>query len=159
KNPIILVDFALGTMNQNNQKALSQEQKIEIADAIDQLRQVEPGSFRTVVTRARFLAVDDQPREAVKILNAYLANLHELAPEELVRDLVKQQKPAEAMEALRGVFQKGEEADFRRLSEHVQTLLSQGNETEALAVLQRFLAGADYVDAVYAEMHRTAAHF
>lgn len=156
KNPVFLVDFALGSLNQ---KTIPQQLHDEVADAVAQLRHVEPNSLRTAVTRARLKFVEEKPAEAVSILESFLNEVPRSAPENVARDLVKQQKPGEAVEALRSLFPKQNDADFRRLADGVQKLLGDGNEAEALAVLRRFFEATDYVDAIQAEVNRTVAAF
>lgn len=155
ENAVFLVEFALGSMNQ---KSISPETLAEVAEAIDTLQRIEPYSFRTAVTRAKYLATNGQRDEAVTLLNDYLNDLPHLSPEDEVRRLVNERKPTEALEALRAVFKRKDEPAGAML-EKVDQLLKSGGEAEALAILQRFLIGTDYVDGVQTEMIHTVATF
>src|SRR5262249_45426163 len=119
-NPILLVEFALGTMNQ---KKPTLEELGEVDDAVNKLRQVEPHSFCTAGPRAKYESVIGNPGKGVQIVRDFLGSLKQLEPADVVGDLLQQQKPAEALAALRDVLQKLDENDSHALREAVESLI------------------------------------
>lgn len=153
-NPIFLFEFIVGALNQKHPDA---DTISEAAEATDNLQQLEPDSFRTAITRARLLSIQDHTADAVIVLQSYLKRLSDLKPEELLRDLVKQQKPLEAIAALKAVVQKTGDSTARTILERVEKFQKSGDHAEALAVLQRYLIASDYVAAVQGEIIRATA--
>ncbi|HLJ10862.1 MAG TPA: tetratricopeptide repeat protein, partial [Planctomycetaceae bacterium] len=155
-NPVFLVDFALGALNQKSPDA---ETLADVSETVSRLQQIEPESFRTAVTRARLYAVKNQPDEAVKLLKSYVSRLPSLTPEAIFQELVNQQKPAEAIAALTAAVQPKNDPEMARLLEHVNKQLKAGEEEDALAVLKRYLIAANSVEALRGELIRVTAGF
>ena len=148
-------EFVNGALNQKHPDADTID---EVSEAVTRMQHLEPDSFRTATSRARLLTAKDQPGQAAQVLKDFLAKLPGLTSEELVRDLGQQQKPGEATVILMGLTEKKEGDKARAILEEARKLRKAGNDAEALAAMQRYLAEADYVGALQGEITRIAAN-
>jgi tetratricopeptide (TPR) repeat protein len=155
-NGAIAFEFITGALNQKHPDA---ETLDEVADAVTRLQHNEPDSFRTATARSRLLAAKEQMGQAGEVLKAYLERLPGLTSDELVRDLAQQQKPGESALLLMALAEKKEGEKARDILEEARKLRKAGNEPEALAALQRYLAETDYVGALQGELIRITANF
>jgi tetratricopeptide (TPR) repeat protein len=151
---VILAEAALALCVR---KAASDEVVAEAAEYVSRLQQLEPHSFRTALTRARLLEAQGNPHGAVTALKGFLTTLQVASPEELVRELIKQRKPGEAMDALIDAARRQGDAAAKAVSAHIEKLRRGGDEAEATEVLKRYIRAADFVQAIHAEAIRLVA--
>jgi len=138
-------------------KDLSEEALAEVERTVDLLERKEPRSFRTTLLRVQLLDARGKREEAVPLLRQFLKEMKTYRPEELFRDLIKQQKTGEALNLMTQIAGRRNDQSMKVIVEQARKLLNGGEEQEALSVLQRYVALSDVAELVQAEVIQQVA--
>ncbi len=150
----LLVDFTIALLNR---KDIAQNEMLAEGERlVQELERLEPKSFRAVTTRALLLYRQGNGANAVPLLKEYLKGLDVITPEVAFRDLVQQNKLDDALTFLQKQL---DDKTAQQIVEHVRKLVAEDNQTEALAVLKRYIQASDLVDGVQTTMVRVIARF
>jgi cellulose synthase operon protein C len=153
-NPVILAEYANAILRQ---KPLTDVAISEAQEIISVLERREAKSFRLVVVKSLLLDAQGRRSEVVPLVQNFVRELPNFSPEELFRDLVKQQRTGEAIALLaESVRNRGAEAK-KIIMAQAQKLLNGGDEAEALGVLKRYLVASDFIDGIQFEVRQVAA--
>lgn len=148
-NVPVLVAIALSKLKG---KDVPEETLEEVGRIVAQLERKESRSLRTVVLKAQWLEAQGKSAEAVPLLRQFLSDMKSYRPEELFRDLIKQQKTSEALALLTQIAGRKDDAAVKAIVEQTRKLLNGGEETEALTVLQRYVTATDVVETLQSEI-------
>ena len=138
-------------------KDLTDEALAEVERTVELLERKEPRSFRTTLLRAQLLDARGKRDEAVPLLRQFLREMKTYRPEELFRDLIKQQKTGEALNLMTQIAGRKNDQSMKVIVEQARKLLNGGEEQEALSVLQRYVALSDVAELVQAEVIQQVA--
>lgn len=133
-------------------KDISEETLEEVGRIVGQLERKEPRSLRTVVLKAQWLEAQGKSADAVPLFRQFLSDMKSYRPEELFRDLIKQQKTGEALALLSQIAGRKDDGAIKVIVEQARKLLNGGEETEALGILQRYVTATEVVETLQSEI-------
>lgn len=132
----------------------------EFADAeiwLDQLKQLMPQSFVTVILEAEYEAAQNNGERAVQLIQDYLEQDAVITPEQTFQDLVTQGRVAEALQPLKEYVEAEKDEVAKRVLERAGKLLAEEKTEEATELLKRLLRRDDMRELLAAARYKLAA--